>query len=869
MGTGIFGGATARVQQGIERHLEWIYRITTARPRLVFLCAFFLLIPAALSLYSTRFESDIFKLFPSQKGPLRLFLESLEWTGGAKEAYFLLEGDRRKLAAEAEAFAERLRAVRVDGAPGFTKITYRVFDTSEAESFARFMGYAVTHPQLFLEPADAEKFRARFAPRAMDTALARTRTELASQVGMGMRDLIAADPLALRDLVLPRLKGASQALNLDPESPYFLSRDGRLLIMIAEPARPVNDMAFARKLVAGINRARTGAGVHISCAGAHLSAVIDESVMKRNIIACVVSSLFVVLGLFYFTYRRILPTLLIPLILLYGVALALGTAGLFLSSIHIISFAFTALIIGLGTDYSIHLYDRFRSERSAGRDSREALRLAVVDTGRGVFTAAVTTALPFLALTISDVRALSELGLLVGLGVLFSLYATFLFLPPLLSFSERRFPGAAYGPLPGFNLDRLWPFSRRWRRTMVTISFVLTAFFLVASVSLTFEGELKNLQPKSSEAFLTQEKMEKHLSLSPKQMLVAVDGKDLEEVLARGRRIGELAERYHREGRIASWSSLDRVLNGEAAQRQVLAALSKGSEGEKIPGRVAEALERNGFALEPFAPFLDGMARLTAAGPASAREAIERLAASPLRGVVERHLVRNGDGYHLLVYLHYGGKGFRQDAFLRDLAAMDPAARATSVDLVSSHLAASVRESFLWGFLLGGALVIFLLVSHFETLNGVFASLFPVLAGVVAMTGMMSLTGMGLNFMNAMVLVTILGMGSDYGLHIAHRVGRGGERDQRRGFVQAGRAVLLSALTTIAGFGSLAFTDYGAMSSIGWATNFGIGATALFSLVFLPAFLPRGTTSSPEGGPRPTAPRPWPPGQGPCPRAPD
>jgi predicted RND superfamily exporter protein len=61
--------------------------------------------------------------------------------------------------------------------------------------------------------------------------------------------------------------------------------------------------------------------------------------------------------------------------------------------------------------------------------------------------------------------------------------------------------------------------------------------------------------------------------------------------------------------------------------------------------------------------------------------------------------------------------------------------------------------------------------------------------------------------------------------------------EQRAEFVQAGRAVLLSALTTIAGFGSLAFTDYGAMSSIGWATNFGIGSTALFTLVSLPAFL--------------------------------
>jgi len=114
-----------------------------------------------------------------------------------------------------------------------------------------------------------------------------------------------------------------------------------------------------------------------------------------------------------------------------------------------------------------------------------------------------------------------------------------------------------------------------------------------------------------------------------------------------------------------------------------------------------------------------------------------------------------------------------------------------------------------------------------------------VVCGAVAMLGTMVFCGMRLNFMNAMVLVTIVGMGSDYGLHVGHRVTAGEGAERERQFVQAGRAVLLSALTTIAGFGSLAFTDYGAMSSIGWATNFGVGFTALFALASLPAFLGR------------------------------
>jgi hypothetical protein len=113
--------------------------------------------------------------------------------------------------------------------------------------------------------------------------------------------------------------------------------------------------------------------------------------------------------------------------------------------------------------------------------------------------------------------------------------------------------------------------------------------------------------------------------------------------------------------------------------------------------------------------------------------------------------------------------------------------------------------------------------------------MFPVIAGSLAMLGIMALFGMGLNFMNAMVLVTIIGMGSDYGLHISHRVTAGDPQGSESRFIQAGRAVIMSALTTIAGFGSLAFADFPALASIGWATNFGVGFTALFALVTLPA----------------------------------
>jgi len=830
-----------------RRHLEWIYRVTTRRTWTVLAASLLLLLLSVAGVATIRFDSDIFQLFPTRQPALRLLLDSLEWTGSAKEAFFLLEGERQQLPIAAKQLSERLQALQIDGKPAFRRVTWQVYDQSEAKAFSDFIAYAAARPQLFIAPQDVSSLREKLALKAIDGSLRRLSSELSGQFGGLGAALATADPLYLRDLILPRLKSGSQALDLDPASPYFMSRDGRILIMIAEPAQPVQDTVFARRLVAGINQARAGLPARISCAGAHISAVLDEAAMKSNILACIISSLVVVLALFYATYRRILPTLLLPLIIACGVLLALGAASLLLPAIHIISFAFMALIIGLGTDYSIHLYDRFHTERAAGRESLEALHLAVTDTGHGLFTAAATTAVPFLALTISDVRALSELGLLVGLGVIFSLYSTLFFLPPLLLYMERRFP-IHYRPISAFGLHWLWRLIGRRPGVIVTLSLSILLVLLIFSFRTSFDGELKKLQPQNSESFLAQEKIERHLSLSPKQMLVAIDGTDLDAVLARSGRVELLAEGLLKNGQISAWSSLGKIVNSAQLQGDIASSLARELPGQASAETLREALVRHGFEPSAFQPFIDGMAAFGRAAPVPAAEALRHLASSPLRGVVDRHLVRDSGGYHSLTYLYYNGAEFDQSGFLKALARIDRSARASSIDLVSQQLSHSVQKSFAEGFLLGGVLVLLLLIVHFESAVGVCSSFFPVAAGTVAMLGLMAMLGMGLNFMNAMVLVTIVGMGSDYGLHLQHRIYGAAAPLREREFVQAGRSILLSALTTIAGFGSLAFADYPALASIGWATNFGIVCTALFALVTLPALMALNRTCSSKKG---------------------
>lgn len=815
----------------ITAHLAWIDRCTRKSPRLVLACILGAVLFSVISVVNIRFETDIFRLFPADRPALRLLLDSLEWSGGARDAYFLLEGEREQLTAEAERFAARLKGAQVEGKPAFKRVVYRLYDEDEARSFIELISFAAAHPAAFVPPDKAEELARRLSPAAVSDALSGLTATIAGSVGGLGSQMAIADPLGLKELILPRLKAGSQALDLDPDSPYFLSRDGRVLIIIAEPVQPMQNMAFARKLVAAINEAREGSTVKISCAGAHISAVIDEAAMKRNIQGCILSSLVVVLGLFYFTYRRLLLTLLIPVNIVVGVLLAMGLAGLLLPSIHIISFAFMALIIGLGADYSIHLYDRYHAERAAVRSSDEALGLVVLDTGHGLFTTSLTTALPFFVLTISDVRALSELGLLVGLGVICTLYATILIMPLSLRLTER--PERVYRQLPGFGLGWLWCFTGQHAKKIVALSAMILLMLATAATRTSFDSELKNLQPRHSEAFHAQELIEAHLNLAPRHLLLAVDDTTLEAVLARTAEVEAFVAETVRTSQGSSWSALGQAVNNAKQQHKLLSQL-----GQPLSAAILEEqLSRHGFSSEAFKDYLAQISGGSLNSVVDDKAVLERLSVSPLRGIVERHLAQDRAGWHGLVYLHYHPDKLDLKQFTAALAKLDPKVRFTGMEPVSRELLAAVRDSFAIAVVIGGALVLFLLLAHFRDSIGIFASLGPVVMGTVAMLGIMALVGMKLNFMNAMVLVTIVGMGSDYGLHIRHQLIQGGLAEQQDRFVQVARSVLLSALTTIAGFGSLALTDYGAMSSMGWATNFGIGFTALAALVVLPAVL--------------------------------
>ncbi len=99
---------------------------------------------------------------------------------------------------------------------------------------------------------------------------------------------------------------------------------------------------------------------------------------------------------------------------------------------------FSAMTLGIGVDYAIHLLERYRLSRADGLDLRDALREAVATTGSAISIDTLAVCLGFGIMMLSQVPANARLGGLLVLSLVNCFAATILILPAILSLRRGR-----------------------------------------------------------------------------------------------------------------------------------------------------------------------------------------------------------------------------------------------------------------------------------------------------------------------------------------------------------------------------------------------------------------------------------------------
>ena len=174
-------------------------------------------------------------------------------------------------------------------------------------------------------------------------------------------------------------------------------------------------------------------------------------------------------------------------------------------------------------------------------------------------------------------------------------------------------------------------------------------------------------------------------------------------------------------------------------------------------------------------------------------------------------------------------------AYYRQISSVDPAITGSVPLFVAlvDDVFTDGSQAALWA-----ALVVFaVMLAIFRRVGHVLLAFGSVAVAIVWMFGILPLLGMRLQANAAMVFPLLIGIGTDFAMHILHRYDHEGG-DIVSTLRYSGKAVLLSSVTTMLGFGSLALVgQVGMISALGTLLFVGIAACLVATVVALPAFL--------------------------------
>jgi hypothetical protein len=150
---------------------------------------------------------------------------------------------------------------------------------------------------------------------------------------------------------------------------------------------------------------------------------------------------------------------------------------------------------------------------------------------------------------------------------------------------------------------------------------------------------------------------------------------------------------------------------------------------------------------------------------------------------------------------------------------------------------AQMKIGFEWAGVYALTAIIIVLLLDFRRLSDLFLALFPLGVGVVLTLGVMGICGVWLNPANMIALPLIVGVGVDNGVHVLHDYRHWRGRTAYQLGSATGRGVLIAALTTILGFGTMIIARHRGMASLGLALTLGVTFCMVGALVWLPALL--------------------------------
>jgi hopanoid biosynthesis associated RND transporter like protein HpnN len=648
---------------------------------------------------------------------------------------------------------------------------------------------------------------------------------------------------------------------------YVVSSNGKYLLMHVAPASgapdgpdPVaaieSDLDFIRAQFPTVEAGITG-GPALAYA--------EQSTTQHDMELGSVIAVIGLVMLLIIPFRGVVEPFFAIVALLVGVAWSFGFTTVAVGHLNLLSAVFTSVLVGIGINFPIHLMARYDEARCQGLAMPEALELAVVNTGTGVFASACIMTLAFLMPMFTDFRGIAELGEVSAAGLFFCLLSAVLVFPALIALRDRNAP--ARPPLKLIlapdrsTLEKL--FARPGLIVGLTTAVTLVALPLVRGV--TFDQNVLRLQASGAEAVRYENLLLRDSGRSSWfAVALAPTRAAAERKAAAFRKLPEVSD----VETIGTYLPDDqpRKLALVATMRAALAPVMMGAATKPEEDALRIELTRFDTRLKALAPsdhsggatktlalvgqalamlqhhpnaFLPYQERLAEELGARLRILKRQLGNSAITEATLPKLLRDrfiGATGLYLVQIYPKGDVW-EDAplrrFVSSLKAVDP--NVTGPPVQTYVLATVMRHGYERAAILALIAVFIFVFVDFRNLRDALLATVPLIFGGAWLLEAMAVLGWDFNLANLFAVPIIIGMGVDNGVNMIYRWR---EEDDKSSLILSkavGKSVTICSLTTIAAFAALIPANHRGISSLGWVMTLGVSFILLATLIVLPA----------------------------------
>lgn len=654
-----------------------------------------------------------------------------------------------------------------------------------------------------VDAADMADLEARISPEAMSRRMAGNYTALLGMNGVLSKRFIQVDPLGFLEVLLAKWNRLHMFGGARMQDGFLLKPDGRTLLIMLKTDVSVTDAGQSETLMGEIDAALLSlpAGIQATVLSGHRYALANARTIKSDLKRVFSASALGLLLIFmvFIRSRDVVWIALLPgaVLLIAGAVLAWC-----FDAVSGITLGFGAVLLGITVDFALHVW--FALRQAGGTPGQAVARVA-----RPVLYGAATSMGAFAALLTSDITGIRQLAVFALVGLVSGLLLALLVLPHLVH------PAGVRQTAP------LQAGTGRWNLPLAALVAVALGMGLWAGAGVGIDRQLRSVGMFTEELQQAEQRIRHNWGGARDSAVLFAEGATLDQALERNHRLAQvLADQLPDSGVV----SLDTLWPPASVQRANRARWARfvAEHGPDISSELSVVAAGYGFSAQAFAPFTGFLNE-----PPSHLDPdfFDRAGVGSLNGFL--HVVDGGKQYMLSL--------LPDTLEVRQLAASG--ALPEGVTLVSSQalggmLGQAISKDFIVFVGVACGSMFLLLLMFFRRFGFALLAMVPLLSGIVAVLLLMRVSGGSFNLFNVVALPLVIGLGADYGIFMVCKARSGTD-------LGTSRAVLVSGLTTVVGFGALVLARHPGLHTLGCTVLVGVGVAIPVALLLVPALYRR------------------------------